>query len=508
MKLPASRWLPVLGLLTAIPSSAHANPELNLRDLTKGDPFFYTSDQYVREDDGQKDLVGVGRPNTTHSHVPHLPAYIGYMNTNYTYRFVTVAEQVLTMIGEGKHGLWRTQESGYVREYRKRGAPGLPKDADLADPKNLDAIKENYASFLPKEGYTGYKYPDEQFDGEGKLNFIDLPISHPKYAGKYADHEPIDLAQYYCTMSEADFPYAGQAVDFAMSQPGANQVGPLGRRAGLDIKENYKRVLRLSQFPDARTWVNVGVPGQDKLHVDWKAVDYQRTDAEFYLVERAFFNKSYLFVMAVYQSKDGTGATYLRPDGAYYRSLGHRAKGEGTTPPGPPTFPLEEGGSGKAVGLPVYGVHHPNRAAYGGGGACPLKGGDWARYPDTKGGSGWPTQYEEVTPLCDAILVDIKFYSNLDGKDWSQPTKYLANAGTGSKTVEYKMQPGHYGQFADAYNVGSKKSNPDEQDVPDRLALTYKTAEEPVSYVDVPSSKMASSMVPVASTSCRQGPKK
>lgn len=507
MKIPTPGRLPLLGLMVLIPSVTQAETRLTLQDLTKGDPFFYTSDQYVREDDGQKELVGVGRPSTTHSHIPHLPVFMGYMNTNYTYRFVTVAEQVMTLIGEGKHGLWRTQESGFVREYRKKGAVGLAKGDDPGAPENQAAVKNDYASYLPDDGFAGYRYPDEQISTDGRLNFIDIPISHAKFAGKYNDHEPIDLANYYCTMSEAEYPYAFQAMDFAFSQPGANQIGPLGRRAGLDIKENYTRVIRVNQFPDARSWVNVGQPGQDELHVDWKAIDYSRTDAEFYLAERPFFNKLYLFVVAVYANKNSNDG-YIRPDGPYYKSLGDRAKGINTKAPESPRFPLEEGGVGKAVGLPIYGVHHPDRAAYKNGGACPMRGGDWGRYPEPTSGSGWPTQYEEVTPQCDAVLIDIKFYSNLDGRDWNDPAKYLANAGTGTKTVEYKVHPGTYGVFTDAYNVKSGYKNPEKTTVSDKFKLTYKTAEKPVAYVGAARSDRAEVMPSVPSTSCRQSLKK
>ena len=88
-------------------SSAYAESNDHIKDLTKGDPYYYTSDQAITDHDGQKLLVGQGRPKTTHSKIPHLPVYSGYMNTNYTYRFVNVVEQTMTMIGEGKHGLWR-----------------------------------------------------------------------------------------------------------------------------------------------------------------------------------------------------------------------------------------------------------------------------------------------------------------------------------------------------------------------------------------------------------------
>lgn len=491
-----------LYVLLALPGAAsQAGEGLNLTDLTKGDPFFYTSDQNITADDKQKELLGIGRPNKTHSQIPHLPVYIGYMNTNSTYRFVNVAEQVFTMIGEGKHGLWRVQENGTVREYLKKSAVGLPENADLMAKENRDIIAQNYSSFLPEESWSGYKYPDEKLSKDGKLNYIDLPITHPKYQQKYTNHAPIDLANWYCTMSENDYPYAQQAVNFAFSQPGANQIGPLGKRAGLDIKENYTKVLRLNHLPDARSWVNIGQKGKDALHVKWAAVDDSKTNVEYYLVERPFFNKPYLFVTAVYDNKDNSDHRYVRPEGAYYDSIkSQKVKTQVTSNP---RFHLENGKAGRAVGLPIYGVHHPNRAAFGGGGACPLKGGDWGRYPQTSGGSGWPTQYEEVTPLCDSVLVDIKFFSNLDGRDWNDPSKYLANAGVDSKTVTYKMQPGKYGVFTDPYNTNRGVKNAESQEVPAELTVTYPSVNPPVSYVKPPKLELADRMVPSEATTCR-----
>jgi len=244
MKKLSTYAMPLFASLYIASFGTQADESINLTDLTQGDPFFYTSDQNIKDDDAQKALLGTGRPNKTHSQIPHLPFYTGYMSTNYTYRFVTVAEQVLTMIGEGKHGLWRVQENGTVREYLKKGASGLPATADLAAKENLAKIESDYSAYLPEESWSGYKYPDEKLGKDGQLNFIDLPISHPKYKGKYAKHEPIELPNFYCTMSENDYPYAKQAMNFAFNQPGANKIGPLGKRAGLDVKENYTNVLR------------------------------------------------------------------------------------------------------------------------------------------------------------------------------------------------------------------------------------------------------------------------
>lgn len=493
----------LIPLFIAASGAGALHADTNLTDLTAGDPFFYTSDQFISKDNKQKALLGIGRPDKTHSQIPHLPVYYGYMNTNSTYRFVNVVEQVFTMVGEGKHGLWRVQEKGTVREYLKKGAQGLPKGADLMAPENRSIIEKSYSAYLPDESWSGYKYPDQKLNDKGQLNFIDLPVTHPVFDGKYAQHEPIDLPNWYCTMSANDYPYAKKAMNFAYSQDGANQVGPLGKRAGLDIKENYRNVLRLKHMPDARSWVNVGQQGEDNLHVKWEAIDTDKTRAEYYLVERTFFNRPYLFVTAVYDNTDNADLRYVRPDGDYYDSLKQRGLAPKTEVTQRPRFHLEKGGEARAIGLPIYGVHHPNRKVFGAGGACPLKGGDWGRYPDTSGGSGWPTQYEEVTPLCDSVLVDIKFFSNLDGRDWNDPNKYLANAGVGTKQVRYKMQAGHYGVFSDPYNTSRGITNPDSQEVPEQLTLTFPAVSPAVTYNKPPALDMAEGMVPSESTMCR-----
>lgn len=499
-KSSLARLIPVCVAVT-LPHAVMA--EANLTDLTAGDPFFYTSDQFIDKDNKQKALLGVGRPDRTHSQIPHLPVYYGYMNTNMTYRFVNVVEQVFTMIGEGKHGLWRVQEMGSVRQYLRKGKAGLPEGADFNDPKYQDIIEDHYSAYLPEESWSGYKYPDQRLNENGDLNFIDLPITHPKFKGKYDEHAAIDLPNWYCTMSANDYPYAKKAMNFAFSQPAAGEVGPLGKRAGLDINENYTKVLRLEQFPDARSWVNVGQKGKDALHVKWEAVDESKTQAEYYLVERPFFNKPYLFVAAVYDNVDNADHRYVRPDGEYYQSLGQRGLKPKTDVTAQPRFHLEKGGQARAQGLPIYGVHHPDRNVFGGGGACPLKGGDWGRYPDTSGGAGWPTQYEEVTPLCDSVLVDIKFFTNLDGRSWNDPNKYLANAGVGTQEVTYRMQPGHYGVFTDEYNTARGMTNPDSQEVPAELTLTFPEVSPVVEYNEPPALDLAQGMVPSESTMCR-----
>ena len=98
------------------------------------------------------------------------------------------------------------------------------------------------------------------------------------------------------------------------------------------------------------------------------------------------------------------------------------------------------------------------------GGGCPNKGGDIADYPWGNPGSAWPTNYEEITPLCDGFLIDIKAWANLD-KPWNEDDMFLGNAGNtyGKQTqVMYQAHANHYGVFTDPYNVG--KTNPYELD--------------------------------------------
>ena len=106
-----------------------------------------------------------------------------------------------------------------------------PNDVDNLTVEQLNIINDNYASFIPEEDSSGYKSPENQFV-DGYHNYIDLTIYHPKYGGKYNDHEPIDLPQFYCTMSSAGFKHLADAWRYAMGQPRANQIGPLGKRAG------------------------------------------------------------------------------------------------------------------------------------------------------------------------------------------------------------------------------------------------------------------------------------
>ena len=117
-------------------------------------------------------------------------------------------------------------------------------------------------------------------------------------------------------------------------------------------------------------------------------------------------------------------------------------------------------------GLATYGHHHMNRIKYRlTGGGCPNKGGDVSGYPWGDAGSGWPTNYEEITPLCDGFLIDIKTWVNLD-KPWSEDDMFLGNAGNTYRDqtqVLFQAHANFYGKFTDPYNEGKK--NPHELDM-------------------------------------------
>lgn len=161
---------------------------------------------------------------------------------------------------------------------------------------------------------------------------------------------------------------------------------------------------------------------------------------------------------AVFDNGDNDDFSYIRPDGLYYEHLLERGFNElKTTITENPRFHLEsyerDGESLlPAIGTPLYGVNHPDRRKDGmSGGACPLRGGDWAYYPFGNSGAGWPTNYEEISPLCDAVIMDVKLWANLGVESWNEPDLFLANAGVGTPNVTYFMDANMYGFYSDPY---------------------------------------------------------
>merc|ERR1719318_864250 len=168
--------------------------------------------------------------------------------------------------------------------------------------------------------------------------------------------------------------------------------------------------------------------------VNWQKVDTEKVEVELYIMERAYHGGSTTYLSTLFVIHDKTGETdqsYIRPDGKYYEGLvkrGHSVKN--TVPDNTPKIPIENEAQAKQMyGLPLYGHHHMARPMMGlTGGACPNKGGDCSMYPWGDAGSGWPTNYEEINPLCDGILMDIRAWANL-GESWNDEDMFLGNAG-------------------------------------------------------------------------------
>ena len=98
------------------------------------------------------------------------------------------------------------------------------------------------------------------------------------------------------------------------------------------------------------------------------------------------------------------------------------------------------------------------------GGGCPTKGGDVSIYPWGDAGSGFPVNYEEITPLCDGFVIDIKAWVNLD-KSWNEPALFVGNAGNpyaneNATAVKYQAHANYYGKFTDPYNIRANITNP------------------------------------------------
>jgi len=130
----------------------------------------------------------------------------------------------------------------------------------------------------------------------------------------------------------------------------------------------------------------------------------------------------------------------------------------------------------------------------GSGGWCPQKGGDWGAYPSNPGGSGFPNQYEEATPVCDGLVIDIKMYANLNQKTWNSPTFQLPNAGTAENPQTYLGEGNKYGDFTDQYLIDNgfknphklhftEKNNPDPKPL-QAIRVTFEDIGETSTFVD------------------------
>ena len=168
-------------------------------------------------------------------------------------------------------------------------------------------------------------------------------------------------------MSSPDFPHMGQTWHIIKAQPTANKVGPLGKRAGVDIRETFNDAVRFHLFDDAGIWANIGQGNYttDKMMrnlkemkeynqtVSYQRVDLDKVDTEVYLMERSYHNEreTYLFMLFVMNDKTGeTEQSYIRPDGKYYEALkkrGHEIKN--TVPDNRPKIPIRNESDAKEV---------------------------------------------------------------------------------------------------------------------------------------------------------------
>ena len=467
------------------------HPPKNLNENSNGD--------WIKNFFDQTDLSGTGHDKSidqehfysSNSYMPHLPNFSGVMGTAGTYRFMTVQEQTMIMIGEPKHGLWRIQENGLVREYLVDGElmAGFTADEwDDLDFRNYNFSEEetfifenSYSNFISTASWAGYKYPNDPISKQGYKNFVDLSIYHPKYRQKYENHVPIDLPQFYCTMSQGEFPHIYNTWKFVSAQKRANKFGPLGKRAGLDITENYSNAIQINHLGDANVWANIGLgkDGVDMLEsvetgkpqdIKFRPVNPKLDDIEIYMVERPFFNVPHLFVTVVIDNKgpiEDSTFSYIRPNGQYWEDLMVRnllnSPFPNTEIPYTPKikFNSKAKKAKKAIqAMPVYGHHHPDRKASGfSGGVCPQKGGDWAGYPWGDSGAAWPTNYQEIGPMCDGVSVDIKFWANLD-LDWDDAYLGVGSSGFQGSKVRYTVDSNIYGNYTDKYLVDNNFINP------------------------------------------------
>ena len=142
-------------------------------------------------------------------------------------------------------------------------------------------------------------------------------------------------------------------------QPNANVVGPLGKRAGMDVKENFNNVVRFEYFGDAGVWANIGqgnaatdamLKTLDEMKERVQTVNYQRVDmkkvtVEVYFMERPYHNypEPYIHSAVVLLDKSQESSySYIRPHGRYYDYLVKQGKTiPSTTPNNNPTTAIE-----------------------------------------------------------------------------------------------------------------------------------------------------------------------
>lgn len=225
-------------------------------------------------------------------------------------------------------------------------------------------------------------------------------------------------------------------------------------------------------MPDAQAWVNVRMgnanrdtfsqedidSGNLSMDVVMRALDFAKVDHEVYMLERPFFNVPYLFLTIVIDNKNNTDMQYTGPDGLYWDKLVELRLDADLkmTPTFDPIIPVIDKGVSVNKVLRTtlfYGLNHLDRPNDNGSDWCPAKASDWGSYPSAPGGSGFPNEYEEITPASDGLVLDIKMYANLDVPTWDDPLFQLMNAGVQEEPLVYLGQENQYGEFSGMYTT-------------------------------------------------------
>merc|ERR1711936_1446399 len=193
---------------------------------------------------------------------------------------------------------------------------------------------------------------------------------------------------------------------------------------------------------------------------------------ELYLIERPFFNRPYIFITIVMDNADGD-YSYIRPDGPYYQALQDKGTDMSAIPKIANHFPPVpiEGETDKkdVIGISVYGHHHPHRHHHG-----------------MYGGASWPNTYEEITPVCDGFLVDLKMFYDLD-KSWDSESMFLGNAGfKPAQVTNYTVDLNIFGEYTDQYLIDEGKVNPYRMDLtPDNVRIMSSDNAKPIETIQL-----------------------
>jgi len=128
--------------------------------------------------------------------------HLDFYTNSKVLHFPSSSGLVATLIRDGKHGMRRLQVAGYIRLYRTKGKEGIEIEAKNhaldGEDDSLNDILDRHYTRIGGNNRDHEHSLGKEISGEELLNYLDLPIHHPRFEGKYADHPAIDLPWYYC----------------------------------------------------------------------------------------------------------------------------------------------------------------------------------------------------------------------------------------------------------------------------------------------------------------------